>query len=196
MAEWSLDFPGGRVDKAAMCALVLQSVIIGVVIFSLTWQFWGLAAAIGGLYTFCACFVGMFFSLVLFQRSKKQSLNAQVYAYLAGTVVRVAVPVLFLLYSMKIWKYPLANPFFGGIIYSYFAYYPSLLVVTIRQMLLLCAGNPPTKSGTEKAVVLPSEPCVASGPSGTSEPLDLPSKLPSNPDSEAVRDSVTDQVTG
>ena len=175
-----------------MCALVLQSVIIGGVIFSLTWQLWNLSAALGGLCTLGACFTGMFLSLALFQWSKKHSLKTQAYAYLAGTVVRVAVPVLFLLYSMKIWKYPLANPFFGGIIYSYFAYYPSLLVVTIRQMLLLCAGNPPTKSGTEKAVVLPSEPCVASGPSGTSEPLGLPSKLPSNPDSETADDVVTE----
>ena len=168
-----------------MCALVLQSVIIGVVIFSLTWQFWGLAAAIGGLYTFCACFVGMFFSLVLFQRSKKRSLKAQAYAYLVGTALRVAVPVIFLLCSMKIWKYPLANPFFGGIIYSYFAYYPSLLAVTIRQMLLLCAGGPPAKSGTEKAVVSPSESCLASSLS----------KSPSSPDdSETVTDAA-DSVT-
>ena len=173
---------------AGMCAFFLQSFIIGVVIFSLTWQFWGLAAALGGLCTFGACFTGMLISLVLFQRSKKHSLKTQAYTYLAGTVVRVAVPVIFLLCSMKFWKYPLANPFFGGIIYSYFAYYPSLLVVTIRRMLQLCAGTPSVKSGTGQTVASPSESCVASGPSGTSEPLDLPS----NPDSETTDDVVTD----
>lgn len=164
---------------AGMCAFFLQSFIIGVVIFSLTWQLWNLSAALGGLCTFGVCFAGMFLSLVIFQMSKKRSLNTQVYTYLWGTALRVTLPVIFLLCSMKIWKSPLANPFFGGIIYSYFAYYPSLLVVTIRQLLLLCAGSPPKKSGTGKAVVSPSESCLASSPSCPD-------------DSETVADVVTD----
>ena len=54
------------------------------------------------------------------------------FGFLAGGAVRTLLLVVFLLFSIRIYQYPLDKSFVLSIIGSYFVYYPALLAYSVR----------------------------------------------------------------
>ncbi|MDO4582822.1 MAG: hypothetical protein Q4D62_01850 [Planctomycetia bacterium] len=108
------------------------------VIFPATWQFWNQDAAVGGSWTALACWAGGISSLLVVRKMEifpSELVRAQ--GKLFATLPRMIIPIIFLLFSINFYRDPIDRDFLLGIIYSYFVYYPLLL---ITQTVLFLPG--------------------------------------------------------